>query len=157
MEEVKKAIAFLFKRKGRESMADTDFVMSASMDLRWFSPKDAQRLLQIGLDSKLLVVSEGKVKPSFDVSSVSVPMDYTPPQTLLDVKVTSPNLFNSIVDRILAATKLEKRQLVSMVNATQSDFDVEIEVAALMVGQDLGIDVSDLVDKVEKEVISRLR
>ncbi len=156
MEEVKKAIAFLFKRKGRDSMLEKDFVMSASMDLGWFPPREAQRLMQLGLDSKLLQASDGKLRPAFDISVIDVPLDYTPPSTLLQAAVVSPNMFARILERIAAETKLERRQVVSMINSAQDKLDVEAEVAALIVGMDMGIDISDLLEDTEKEIISRL-
>lgn len=120
MEEVKKAIAFLFKRKGRDTMSEKDFVMSASMDLGWFPPKEAQRLMQIGLDSKLLLVAEGKLKLSFDAAVMDIPLDYKPPPTLLQAGVAPPSVFVKALERITTATKLEKKQVVSMINSTRT-------------------------------------
>ncbi len=157
MDEMKKAIAFLFKRKGRENMSDKDFVMSASMDLRWFPPKDAQRLLQAGLDLKLLVSEEGKIRPAFDVTGIELPIDYSPPPTILQVEALAQSVFNKIIDRITKASNLEKRQIVSLINTTQDNLDVEVEVAALIVGKEMGVDVSDLLKQTEDEVASRLR
>ena len=156
MEEVRKAIAFLFKRKGRESMSEKDFVMSASMDLGWFPPREAQKLMQIGLDSKLLQASNGKLKPTFDASTIDVPLDYAPPSSLLQAEVVSPNMFAKILDKIANAAKMERKQVVSMINSVQDRLDVEAEVAALIVGKDMGIDISDLLDDTEKEILSRL-
>ncbi len=157
MEELKKAIAFLFKRKGRDSMSDTDFVMSASMDLRWFVPKEAQQLLRLGLELKLLTLSEGKLSPSFDVESIEMPLDYTPPPSLLDLRTATPDLFAKILDRILTSTQIEKKQVISMVNATQEELDVDIEVASLIVARNAGVDISDLIDEVEQKIVSRPR
>ena len=156
MEELKKAIAFLFRKKGRDAMTETDFVMSASMDLRWFLPKEAQRLLQICVDAKLLAMTDGKLTPSFDVASVDVPLDYAPQPSLLDTRVGAADLFLKILDRILSVSRLEKKQAISMVNTTQGELDVEVEVAALVVARNLGVDVSDLLDEVEGRVVSRL-
>ena len=63
MEELRDAIALLFKRKGRDELSEREFVLSASMDLRWFPPRDAQRLLQIGLETKLLESRDGTIRP----------------------------------------------------------------------------------------------
>src|SRR6266436_4863855 len=78
LDELRDAIALLFKRKGRDELSEREFVLSASMDLRWFPPRDAQRLLQIGLETKLLESHEGTIRPGFDVSSVDVPRDSVP-------------------------------------------------------------------------------
>src|SRR2546426_1122253 len=73
MDELRDAIALLFKRKGRDELSEREFVLSASMDLRWFPPRDAQRLLQLGLETKLLESQSGTIRPAFDVSAVEVP------------------------------------------------------------------------------------
>lgn len=156
MEEVKKAIAFLFKRKGRESMTEKDFVMSASMDLRWFPPRDAQRLLQIGRDTGLLKDAEGNLTPSFDVAGMDVPLNYSPPPAMLQTEAATPALFVEALERIVAASKLERKQVVAMINLAQDQMDVNAEVAALIVGRDLGIEVSDLLEKAERDLMSRL-
>src|SRR5947208_9130127 len=85
MEELRNAIALVFKRKGRDSLSEREFVLSASMDLRWFPPRDAQRLLQVGLETKLLESRDGTIRPVFDVSAVEVPRDYVPTTAILAI------------------------------------------------------------------------
>jgi len=156
MEELKKAIAFLFKRKGRDSLTEKDFVMSASMDLHWFPPRDAQRLLQIGVDTKLVVHADGKLVPGFDISVIDVPLDYVPPAAILETETVSPSLFLKVLERIVSKTAIERRQAVSMINSTQDELDLEADVAALVVGMELGVDVSDLIGEAENQIVSRL-
>src|SRR5437016_13228704 len=85
MDELRDAIALLFKRKGRDELSEREFVLSASMDMHWFPPRDAQRLLQLGLETKLLESQGGAIRPAFDVSAVEVPRDYVPTSAILDV------------------------------------------------------------------------
>src|SRR5437870_8496404 len=101
MDELRDAIALLFKRKGRDELSEREFVLSASMDLRWFPPRDAQRLLQLGLETKLLESQGGAIRPAFDVSSIEVPRDYVPTSAILDVPTpASEDVFLRIVDAI---------------------------------------------------------
>src|SRR2546428_6093964 len=72
VEELRDAIALLFKRKGRDELSEREFVLSASMDMHWFPPRDAQRLLQLGLETKLLESQGGAIRPAFDVAAVEV-------------------------------------------------------------------------------------
>ncbi len=156
MEELKKVIAFLFKRKGRDSLSEKDFVMSASMDLHWFPPRDAQRLLQSCLETKLLVPMEGKLLPSFDIAGIEVPLDYVPPASVLETQTVAPSLFLKVLERIVLKTAMERKQVVSMINSTQDELDLEADVAALVVGRELGVDVSDLIGEAETQIVSRL-
>ena len=79
-EEPETALAALFQMRGRDRITESDFVFDASMKLRWFTPKDAQRLLQIGIDRGLLRASAEDVRATFDVGGVAVPVNYRFPK-----------------------------------------------------------------------------
>lgn len=142
MEDLRKAIAVLFRRKGRDELSEKEFVLSASMDLRWFPPRDAQRLLQVGLDSKLLELREGVVRPTFDASTVDVPREFAPSAEILQVPTPAKeNLFVRIVDAISTATRADRRSVIASVNAIQERMDVDVEVAALIAARRAGLDI----------------
>ena len=150
MDDLRNAIALLFKRKGRDELTEREFVLSASMDLRWFPPRDAQRLLQIGLETKLLESHGGNIRPSFDVASVEVPRDFTPTAKVLEVSTpAAEDLFVRIVDALVAATKSDRRAVIATVNAVQERMDVDVEVAALIAARQAGIDVTSFVPAVK--------
>ena len=150
MDELRNAIALLFKRKGRNELSEREFVLSASMDLRWFPPRDAQRLLQIGLESKLLESQKGTIRPAFDVTSIDVPMDYTPTPAILETPTpVSEDIFLRLVDAIATKTGADRRTTIAAVNAIQERMDVEIEVAALIAARQAGLDVGALLPAVK--------
>jgi len=143
MDDLQNAIALLFKRKGRDELTEREFVLSASMDLRWFPPRDAQRLLQLGLETKLLESRGGNIRPGFDVASVDVPQDFTPTAKILDVPTpASEDIFLRIVDAMVAHTKSDRRAVISTINAVQERMDVDVEVAALVAARQAGVDVA---------------
>lgn len=153
MDELRNAIALLFKRKGREDLSEKEFVLSASMDLRWFPPRDAQRLLQLGLETKLLESRAGVIRPTFDLASVDVPRDFAPTSAILEVATpVSEDVFLRIVDAIATHTKSDRRNAIALVNAAQERFDVEVEVAALLAARKAGVDVTPYL----KDVKARL-
>jgi hypothetical protein len=78
MSDLQRSIVLLFRRKGKETLTEKEFVFSASMDLRWFSPKEAQRLLDLGISGGYLQRKNGSVVPTFDTSVSEVPLDYKP-------------------------------------------------------------------------------
>ena len=150
MEELRDAIALLFKRKGRDELTEREFVLSASMDLRWFPPRDAQRLLQIGLDSKLLESRDGTIRPAFDVAAVEVPRDYTPTVAILASPTpVDEDLFFQIVDGIAAKTGADRKAVIRRVNEIQDRMDVEVEVAALIAARQSGVDVAPFLSAVK--------
>ncbi len=143
MEELRDAIALLFKRKGRDELSEREFVLSASMDLRWFPPRDAQRLLQLGLETKLLESRDGSIRPAFDVSAIDVPRDYVPSAAILEVPTpAAEGIFLRIVEAIAAKTRTDRKAVIASVNAIQERFDIDLEVAALVVARQMGVDVT---------------
>ena len=150
MEELRDAIALLFKRKGRDELSEREFVLSASMDLHWFPPRDAQRLLQIGLETKLLESRDGTIRPVFDVASVEVPRDYVPTAAILATPTPAEeDLFVQIVDRIAAKTGMDRKTVIGRVNEVQEKMDVEVEVAALIAARQAGVDVAQFLAAVK--------
>lgn len=149
MDGLQNAIALLFRRKGREELSEKEFVLSASMDLRWFPPKDAQRLLQRGLEANLLESRAGVIRPTFDVNAVDVPRDFTPTVEVLEAPTAkSEELFLGIVDTIVAHTKSDRRTVIASINAIQERMDIEVEVAALVAAHKSGIDVRPFLEAV---------
>ncbi|HYY48214.1 MAG TPA: DUF2240 family protein [Thermoplasmata archaeon] len=143
MDPLRDAIALLFKRKGRDELSEREFVLSASMDLRWFPPRDAQRLLQIGLETKLLESRDGTIRPSFDVSAVEVPRDYVPTAAILSTPTPSEeDLFVRIVDAIAAKTGTDRKSAIRLVNGVQERMDVDLEVAVLIAAHQFGVDIA---------------
>ena len=153
MEELRDAIALLFKRKGRDELSEREFVLSASMDMHWFPPRDAQRLLQLGLETKLLESQGGAIRPAFDVSAVEVPRDYIPTSAILDIPTAvSEDVFLRIVDAIVAKTKTDRKSVIASVNAVQEKLDVEVEVAALVAAHQAGVDVTPFLPAVKSRL-----
>lgn len=154
MDGLQNAIALLFKRKGREELSEKEFVLSASMDLRWFPPKDAQRLLQRGLEANLLESRAGFIRPTFDVNSVDVPRDFSPTAEVLETPTArSEALFLRLVDAIVAHTKSDRRAVIASINAIQERMDIEVEVAALVAAHKSGVDIRPFLEAVAARLV----
>jgi hypothetical protein len=158
MTELEKSIAVLFRRKGKDLLTEREFVFSASMDLRWFSPKDAQRLLDAALTGGYLQKKNGSLLPTFDCDKVEVPLDYRPTKNVLDVKKTagSKDLFSEIVEDIVRSRSVPKREVVSKVNRKQEVLGIDVEPAALLVACDYGMPVDgSYIERAASEILSR--
>lgn len=156
MEELKRAIALLFKRKGSSQMTEKEFVFSASMDLRWFPPKDSQKLLDVATSRGVVTLEDGQISPSFDISGVEVPLDFSPTRSVLELPAKE-DMFSKLLDHIIVNLGMEKKEAISRINAIQETMEVEIEVAALLVGEEMDLDMSGFLNDVEKEILSRLK
>ncbi len=142
MNELKQTVAMIFSRKGRPSMTERDFILTASMDFRWFPPKDSQKLLEVALEAELVTRKDGDVIANFDPKSVEIPLDFSPGPEVLRRRPQETDLFTQILGRITAGSEVEEKRLISKINSVQSSMDITIEVAALIVGRELGVDLS---------------
>ena len=154
MSDLELAIAAVFKAKGLSSMGEKDFVMFVSMDRRWFTPAEAQRLLEAGLTAKLLERDGPSLRPTFDHTKAQIPAGFVPDSKAL-AHSEPEAVFPAVVRKISEATKLSKREVISMVNRKQVEAGVEIEVAAMLVATEKGVDIKSFVEPARREIMER--
>lgn len=152
MEDLKRTIALLFRRKGRERMSEREFVLSASMDLRWFPPKEAQRLLDLSVEKGLVLVEEGAVEPAFPLEELEIPLNFVPTTEILQ---DTSDLFDRILDEIARSKTAPRKDLAARVNAIQHRLGVYVEIAALLAGREVDVDLSGFHPEVEAMVRER--
>ena len=153
--DLETCLALLFKRKGKNILSEKEFVFSASMDFRWFSPKEAQALLEMGIKRGLLERTDGMVKPAFDYKTIEIPVNYRPCKDLLKEVEPDVSLFSLILDEMAKASGQKKRDLVAKVNRVQDRLGVDIEVAALSLAKEMGIDVAPYLERAKMEIMAR--
>lgn len=155
--ELKKCIAALFRQKGKDVITEREFVYAASMDLHWFAPKHAQMLLDISLKSGLLRLSDGYLSPSFEISEDMLELDYKPSKDILagEQKSAEKDLFIELVDKISANSGRQKKEIIARINMMKEKIPTDIEVAALIVGRNLGVDISSDIKSVREELLTR--
>jgi len=153
--DLETCLALLFKRKGKNILSEKEFVFSASMDFRWFSPKEAQALLEMGIKRGLLERTDGMVKPAFDYKTIEIPVNYRPCKDLLKEVEPDVSLFSIILEEMAKASGQKKRDLVAKVNRVQDRLGVDIEVAALSLAKEMGIDVAPYLERAKMEIMAR--
>jgi hypothetical protein len=157
MSEIQRSIALLFRRKGKDFLTEKEFVFSASMDLRWFSPKDAQKLLDMGISGGYLKKANGAIVPTFDTTVIDVPLDYKPGKEIFDhAPKREQDLFSEIVEKIVRSKSVPKREVVSRVNRKQELLGIDVEPAALLVASDYGLCVENsFIERATSEILHR--
>ena len=157
MTDLQRSIALLFRRKGKDFLTEKEFVFSASMDLRWFSPKDAQKLLDIGISGGYLKKNNGNIVPTFDTSAIEVPLDYKPGKEIFEnAPKKEQDFFSEIVERIVKSKSVPKREVVSRVNRKQELLGIDVEPAALLVASDYGVSVENsFIERATSEILHR--
>ncbi len=147
----------IFRHKGKELLGEHEFVYSASMDMHWFPPKEAQKLLDIALKEGLLKLSHGMLAPTFELVEEDMDMDYRPSADLLKshTKPEKKDFFSEITGRIMSEAKLPKKEAVSKINKARERMNVEIEVAALLVARSYGLDISEDIVACEQKILAK--
>ncbi len=155
MGELETCLALLFRRKGKNVLTEKELVFSASMDFRWFTPKEAQKLLELGLKKGLLTRTDGFVRPNFEYKKTEIPGTYRPSQKALVDEPEDASLFARILDAISATSNWKKREIVARINKIQERLGVDIEVAALALAQDVGVSTATFMENARAEVLSK--
>jgi hypothetical protein len=154
MDGLREAISYLYQRKGTDILTEKEVILSVSMDLGWFSPDEARKLLDISLELKLLKKTEHGLKPTFDHNKFTVPIDLKPSKNILQLESQEPLLF-SIVRSIEESTDQKRNIIMAEINKKQVALNVEIEVAAIIVAKKYDIDISGYLREAEMEIFSR--
>lgn len=133
---LRSAVAAPFQQKGTESMPESEFVVALSLDRDWFSPDQAERLVDVAAGQGLLAREDGDVVAAFDPSEVEVPEGFVPDESLLQEQST----FEKLLDKVVAAGT-DKQTAVAEINDLQSRLGVTIEAAAVVYARRRGIEV----------------
>lgn len=153
MEELKKTLGFIYKRKGKDILKKEEIRLSASIDLRWFTPTEANKLIEAGLKSNLLIKANKGLKADFNYEKVEIPFGFRPSKKILEYK--KEPIFFMILEKIIENSDLKKSEAVAQINKEQQNLICTIEVAALFVAKKYNIDVSEFYGELEKEILNR--
>jgi hypothetical protein len=151
MSELLVTVAQPFKKRGKNSLTISEFIFALSLDLGWFSPEQARQVLAMAEKAELLVKKGDEIKLNFDPKGIEAPFGFKP-----DLKaILQRTLFDQIIERIMSSG-LSRRNAIALVNKKQESLLklVTIEVAALLVAKERGIQIADLAEKAFMDLIS---
>jgi hypothetical protein len=145
MTDLKYTVSVPFKRKGKDALKESEFVLALSIDLNWFSPDQAKNVV-LEAEKAGLIIREGDIiRPTFDLSLVEPSSEFK--QGVLEEQEQA--LFNRIIEHITAETGMDKHKIVALVNKKQDELSklVEIEVSAIIVALEHGVALDNLIDE----------
>jgi hypothetical protein len=158
LEKHKEVIAFLYNRSGKEEMSAQELRLAMSMDLRWFSPKEAEEIVDTFQNKRLLVrKGGGGLRPAFNYRKLTLDRDFRPDKEQLLGGGEDEPLFVRMVGHITDKADQEKRNVIAMVNRRAGEMGIEVEAAAMLVGDELGVDMSPLADEALEAIVEKAR
>ncbi len=150
------SVSVPFKRKGKEVLKDSEFILVLAIDLNWFNPEEAKNILNYAEREGFIKRDGEMVAPAFDISSVEIPPGFRPGRDVLLKNLEKKTLFDRIIERIITGTGMEKRKVISLINKKQEELSklVEIEVSAILVALEHGVAVNDLLEEEYAALVS---
>ncbi len=137
---LKAAVSAIFRRKGKKTITEDEFMFAASMELRWFPPDKAAIFLQNAKRAALITKKEGGICPSFDVNSPDIRQVITPPASIAE---ESADVAVEIVGALASGLKLSRSEAMSRVNRMRRDLNLETAAAAVLVGLKENLDMTE--------------
>jgi len=155
--QTKIIISFLFKRSGKEELTASDLYLSLSMDLRWFSPKEAKDFVNSALLQNFLIKKGAQIKPNFDYKKIAVPVDFYPSKQTFEEEKDKINeerqdAVKLIIGRIIEKTEQDEQSVFEEIKEASNERNISLEVASLLVSRKYDIVVSAFFNQVEDKI-----
>jgi len=154
--EEKIIVAFLFKRSGKKELKDSELYLPLSLELSWFSSKEAQVFVKQIVEKKLVIKKEGLLTPSFDIENVEIPVGFFPTKkdsTQQKTITREQNIFDIIVGRISKKIQEEPEKIIQKISTVEQEKHILREVAALLVAKKYDVMIDDCFEKVKEKII----
>jgi hypothetical protein len=147
--ELKRIVSYIFISKGVKALPLNEALYVISLDCGWFTPEEANKVVNLALERGLIEFDGALVKILFDHDLYSVPIGFKPTCASLE-----KSLFNEIIEW-LTTKGLKKSDIVEMVNSKVVELGglVYGEVALLLVARDLGYNVRTFSEDVYIEIL----
>lgn len=160
-DELAVCVAAYFRSIGKDVTTSEEFVMTASLKMKWMSPSDAKSLLAHLVSHNLVTNKDGFIRPNGDVSSIDVPMAYRPSAELVSrIHGVAPaprvsetknsndaDVFQELKE-MATGSGMVIGEFVKSCNTIQKRLNIDIRVAALIVLRDKGLDVGKYMERV---------
>jgi len=165
-DELEVCLAALFLNKGKDVLTAKEFTMYVSLDLRWMQTKDADSLLKALIGKGLMSRTGDYLRPLFDTSKIDVPVAYRPSDALIQglkaipeppaaKKVdASPSVLQQLIAKALDSG-MGKDTFISECNKISKKMDIDMEVAAIMILRERGVDITPFTEGVRSSVLRR--
>jgi len=147
-------IAFVFNRSGKNKLTPSDFYLTLSMDLNWFSPKQAKLFLNKNIEQNLLKEENGAIIPNFEIKNIEVPIGFYPSKKAFEEKTTKKSketeyILDIIINEIVKNSNLKKENIKTKISNIVKEKNITPEIAALIIGKDFDISFDKYYEKIE--------
>ncbi len=152
-------ISFIFKRSGKKEMSFSEFYLTLSIDLNWFTPEDAKNFTKEMVKKGLILEEKEKITPGFDISNIKIPAGFRPSKQAVreekkEKKTDEVDVLTTIIGKIAEKSKTGSKEILDGVKKISEERNITIEVASLVFGKEFDIVFDDLYNQVEKTILT---
>jgi hypothetical protein len=143
-------IAAVFRSRGKRKLSKSELTYILSFDLKWFSHDKSREIVELAEEQGLLHKKNGDLAPSFNLESIEIPLDFKP-----DLKKITSSTFNKITQEVGERSGKRLSEVVAIINKKQDELEnlLDVEVVALLVAKQFGVEVGKYIDSVWQEVL----
>jgi hypothetical protein len=154
--EAKIIIAFLFKRSGKKEMTKSEFYLSLSMDLKWFTPNKAKDFTLWSIKNNIILKNKDVLTPNFNIYDINIPIGFYPSNGVIyaqkdEINEENLNLIDKIVNRISERTGEKSRDILEKIKKIEKEKNILFEVATLYIGREYDMILEDYFEEVENK------
>lgn len=160
-DEHKIIITFVFNRSGKKEMSFSEFYLTLSLDLKWFTPDNAKSFTLNSIEYNLLKKEKEQIKPNFNIDEVKIPTVFYPSKNVLfekdfknekTIKIQDNNTLESILEKIVEKSNLDKKIIINQIKELEKEKNITAEIAAILVGKQYHIPFSELFKRIENQL-----
>lgn len=145
-------LAAPFRHMRKEQLRKSEFIFFLAIDRKWMNKDQAQELLSRAVRKGLLIQNGDLIQPTFDLSSVTIPLGFKPSPEMLNEK----DAVEMLLERIAAAQGVEMEPVVAEMNSLIRDrFDgrLRAEAAAVILARKYSVSFDDCLDELKNRVL----
>ena len=159
-EIVKQAIAFVFKRSGKQQLKESELYLTVSMDLQWCSPNTAKEFISRLLSHGILKKEGEFISPSFDIQKTMIPLDFHPTEQDFIIEEDSvatsmqgDTMIDTLIGRLAEETSLGKEEIYREMLSVAEQKQLHTASALALLARFYNVDVTDMIQDLKDEVL----
>ncbi len=150
MEELKKLIAFIFQRSGKEKIREKDIYMILSFELGWMTPGQGRKVIEKAIAFNLVRKEGEEIIPNFDYKNIEIPLGFKFDEE--KIEEMEKDLLSKIIGKLVKNTNLGEKKIREEIKIVSESLEIYPEIAALIVAKRNGIDIKEFIDEAKEFV-----
>lgn len=153
-------LAFLFKRSGKNELKESEIFLPLSLELGWFSNKEAREFVNYAVKKRLLEKKGDRLAPNFEIKNITTPVGFLPSRKTFteekeEIKEEKRKVLDVIIHRIAEKTNQDSNDIIKEIQRVESEKNILSDVAALYVARGYNIDIQEFLEGVQVTIYKK--